>query len=63
MQDILISKITIPSLSAESIRRETLYRKLKKISAYTLSVFTAGAGYGKTTALIQYLSGFVKLSV
>lgn len=57
MQDILISKITIPSLSAESIRRETLYRKLKKISAYTLSVFTAGAGYGKTTALIQYLSG------
>lgn len=30
MQDILISKITIPSLSAESIRRETLYRKLKK---------------------------------
>jgi len=57
MRDILVSKITVPTLDDKVVPRKKLYSKLAKISQYPVTVLTAGAGYGKTTTLVQYLSG------
>jgi len=56
MRDILVSKITVPTLDDKVIPRRKLYSKLSKILQYPVTVLTAGAGYGKTTTLVQYLS-------
>ena len=56
MRNVLASKITIPSLDSDVIPREKLQSKLAKIPQYKLTLMTAGAGYGKTTTLVQYLS-------
>lgn len=58
MQDmtILTSKITIPTLGFDIVPRPNLKKKLAKLPEYSLIAIIAGAGYGKTTALVQYLS-------
>lgn len=53
---ILTSKITIPTLGLDILPRPKVDEKLAKIPEYPLTVVVAGAGYGKTTALVQYLS-------
>lgn len=53
---VLTSKITIPTLGVDVVPRPGLRVKLAKIPQYFLTVMIAGAGYGKTTALVQYLS-------
>lgn len=54
MRKVLASKITIPTLDADIIQRKKLYSKLVKIPQFSMTVMTAGAGYGKTTSLVQY---------
>lgn len=57
MQDvtILTNKITIPTLGGDVVYRPNLNEKFSKMLAYSLTIIVAGAGYGKTTALVQYL--------
>ncbi|MDU2065068.1 MAG: BTAD domain-containing putative transcriptional regulator [Sporomusaceae bacterium] len=54
---LLQSKLTIPALENDVILRESLIQMLQEAARKRLVVFTAGAGYGKTTVLVQYLMG------
>lgn len=52
---ILTSKITMPALGLDVVSRTGLNAKLQRLPEYSLTAMIAGAGYGKTTALVQYL--------
>lgn len=56
MRDVLASKITKPTLDDKVIQRKKLAQKLERIRQYPVTVMTAGAGYGKTTTLVQHLA-------
>ncbi|MBP2636711.1 MAG: hypothetical protein H6Q72_2618 [Firmicutes bacterium] len=52
---VLTSKITVPTLGVDVVLRPNLQARLGKIPQHAVSTLIAGAGYGKTTALVQYL--------
>jgi len=53
--EILTSKLQFPKVS-DVLHRERLVRKLSGIENKVLAIVTAGAGYGKTTLVIDALS-------
>ena len=55
MRDLLQHKLTMPIMDEDAIVRTKLQLKLKSIKNSEVTVMTAGAGYGKTTAIVQYL--------
>ncbi|PLS01012.1 BTAD domain-containing putative transcriptional regulator [Neobacillus cucumis] len=54
-QPIIQSKLRIPVVKDEFIRRAMLTRKLKAIPEYPLTLLHSGAGFGKSTALALFL--------
>jgi ATP/maltotriose-dependent transcriptional regulator MalT/DNA-binding SARP family transcriptional activator len=56
MREVLVSKITIPTLDDHVVPRAKLQAKLERIPLFPVTIMTAGAGYGKTTTLVQYLN-------
>ena len=55
---VLKSKITIPKLDPDVLLRSDLKGKLDKIIHFSVTTVFAGAGYGKTTAVVQALATF-----
>jgi DNA-binding SARP family transcriptional activator len=55
MLPIIQSKLQIPVVKDEYIRRLMLTKKLKKIPEYPLTIVHSGAGYGKSTALALFV--------
>ncbi|MGQ9823798.1 MAG: BTAD domain-containing putative transcriptional regulator [Desulfotomaculales bacterium] len=53
--NLLRSKLAVPQVEADFFPRPKLIKKLEEIPAYPVTVVQAGAGYGKTTAVAQYL--------
>ncbi len=52
---IIQTKLRIPVVKEEFIRRARLTRKMKKISEYPLTIIHSGAGFGKSTALALFM--------
>lgn len=52
---IIGTKLLIPAIKNNFIRRSKLTRKLKKTTDYPLTLIHAGAGYGKSTALSLFM--------
>lgn len=52
---VIQSKLQIPVVKDEYIRRATLTKKMKKIPEFPLTILHSGAGYGKSTALALYM--------
>jgi DNA-binding SARP family transcriptional activator len=55
MLPIIQSKLQIPVVKDEYIRRLMLTKKLRKIPEYPLTIVHSGAGYGKSTALALFM--------
>ncbi len=57
MQPLLLkSKLSMPKLEDDVLWRSALAVKLGNISQYSVATVFAGAGYGKTTAVVQALT-------
>ncbi|MDM5330591.1 BTAD domain-containing putative transcriptional regulator [Neobacillus sp. CF12] len=52
---IIQTKLRIPVVKDEFIRRAQLTKKLKKIPSYPLTIVHSGAGFGKSTALALFM--------
>ncbi|WHX99722.1 BTAD domain-containing putative transcriptional regulator [Neobacillus sp. DY30] len=52
---IIQTKLRIPVIKDEFIRRAKLTRKMKKIPEYSLTIIHSGAGFGKSTALALFM--------
>jgi LuxR family transcriptional regulator, maltose regulon positive regulatory protein len=52
---IIQTKLRIPVVKDEFIRRAQLTKKLKKIPSYPLTIIHSGAGFGKSTALALFM--------
>ncbi|WP_231734804.1 BTAD domain-containing putative transcriptional regulator [Bacillus sp. FJAT-29937] len=52
---IIRTKLLVPDVKIESIRRAALTKKMKSISRYPLTIIHSGAGYGKSTALALFV--------
>ncbi len=52
---IIRTKLRIPAVKEDFIRRANLTRKMKKISDYPLTIIHSGAGFGKSTALALFM--------
>jgi LuxR family transcriptional regulator, maltose regulon positive regulatory protein len=52
---IIQTKLRIPVVKDEYIRRAKLTRKMKKIPEYPLTIIHSGAGFGKSTALALFM--------
>ncbi|MFB6465256.1 BTAD domain-containing putative transcriptional regulator [Cytobacillus sp. Hz8] len=53
---VIMTKLLVPKVREEAIRRSKLSRKMKAFSEYPLTLVHSGAGYGKSTALALYVS-------
>jgi LuxR family transcriptional regulator, maltose regulon positive regulatory protein len=53
---VIRTKLLIPKVRNDAIRRMKLTRKLKTISHFPLTLIHAGAGYGKSKALALFVS-------
>lgn len=53
---LLKSKLSMPKLDGKVLFRPVLRERLSVLLEYPVTVITAGAGYGKTTALLQILA-------
>lgn len=53
---IIQTKLRIPAVKDDFIRRANLTRKMKSIPQYPLTIIHAGAGYGKSTALALFMN-------
>jgi DNA-binding SARP family transcriptional activator len=53
---ILHTKLIVPRVKDDWIRRVRLAKKMKAISRYPLTLIHSGAGYGKSTALALYVT-------
>lgn len=51
---IMKTKLMVPTVHGDFIRLARLFKKLKTISDYPLTLIHAGAGYGKSTGLALY---------
>lgn len=56
MYSVLLSKIIPPDTSQYYMRRATITKKLSKIEQAKLTILHSGAGFGKTSALAQFVS-------
>lgn len=54
---LLKSKLTMPRLEQDILCRSALQAKLAQIRHFSVTTVFAGAGYGKTTAVVQALNG------
>jgi LuxR family transcriptional regulator, maltose regulon positive regulatory protein len=52
---IILTKLRIPTVKDDFIRRAKLTRKMKQISEYPLTILHSGAGFGKSTALALFM--------
>nr|WP_263325156.1 BTAD domain-containing putative transcriptional regulator [Neobacillus sp. Marseille-Q6967] len=52
---IIQSKLRVPVVKDEFIRRARLTRKMKQIPEYPLTIIHSGAGFGKSTALALFM--------
>lgn len=52
---VVANKLLVPRLRPETIARDRLTRLLEATSEHPLTVLCAPAGYGKTTALVEWL--------
>ncbi|MEH7112187.1 BTAD domain-containing putative transcriptional regulator [Neobacillus niacini] len=52
---IIQTKLRIPAVKDEFIRRAKLTMKMKKIPEYPLTIIHSGAGFGKSTALALFM--------
>jgi LuxR family transcriptional regulator, maltose regulon positive regulatory protein len=52
---IIQTKLRIPTIKDEFIRRAKLTRKMKKIPEHPLTIIHSGAGFGKSTALALFM--------
>jgi LuxR family transcriptional regulator, maltose regulon positive regulatory protein len=52
---IIKTKLLVPAINDNAIRRLILIKKMKKISEFPLTLIHSGAGYGKSTALALFL--------
>lgn len=52
---IIQTKLRIPVIKDEFIRRAKLTQKMKKIPEYPLTIIQSGAGFGKSTALALFM--------
>ena len=52
---ILQTKITPPTVKEQILRRPSLFKKMKAISFYPLTIVHSGPGYGKSTALASFI--------
>ncbi|WP_249365260.1 BTAD domain-containing putative transcriptional regulator [Cytobacillus citreus] len=52
---IIKTKLIVPNVKEESIRRAALSKKMKTISKYPLTIIHSSAGYGKSTALALFV--------
>jgi LuxR family transcriptional regulator, maltose regulon positive regulatory protein len=52
---IIRTKLRIPAVKEDFIRRAGLTRKMKKIPDYPLTIIHSGAGFGKSTALALFM--------
>ncbi|WP_245640358.1 BTAD domain-containing putative transcriptional regulator [Neobacillus massiliamazoniensis] len=55
MLPIIQTKLRIPVVKDDFIRRAKLTRKMKRIPDYPLTMIHSGAGYGKSTALALFM--------
>ncbi|WP_442599589.1 BTAD domain-containing putative transcriptional regulator [Neobacillus sp. D3-1R] len=53
---IIKTKLIVPAVKDDFLRRAKLTKKLKKIEEYPLTLIHSGAGYGKSTALSLFLT-------
>ena len=53
---MLQTKICIPRIGTGNIRRIRVEEKLQKLSSCRFAIISAPAGYGKTTAIIDYIN-------
>ena len=56
MYSVLLSKIIPPDTSHYYMRRASITKKLTKIEQSKLTILHSGAGYGKTSALAQFVA-------
>ncbi|GAA0314294.1 BTAD domain-containing putative transcriptional regulator [Bacillus carboniphilus] len=54
-QAIVQTKLMPPQVRASYIRRAGLFKKMKAVPNYSITLVTSGAGYGKSTALSLYV--------
>ncbi|MFC4799806.1 BTAD domain-containing putative transcriptional regulator [Neobacillus sp. GCM10023253] len=52
---IIQTKLRVPAVKDEFLRRANLTRKLKKIPEHPLTIIHSGAGFGKSTALALFM--------
>ncbi|MHC0037117.1 BTAD domain-containing putative transcriptional regulator [Pseudoneobacillus sp. C159] len=52
---IIKTKLLVPAINDNLLRRSDLFKKLKKMTDYQLTLIHSGAGYGKSTALALFL--------
>ncbi len=55
---IVETKFVPPAIKESYIRRPSLMRKMKTLSSHKLTFIHSGAGFGKSTAISQYLQDF-----
>ncbi|HEY7506397.1 MAG TPA: hypothetical protein VH621_02205, partial [Nitrososphaera sp.] len=60
---ILTTSLRIPHLHEGLISRPALMQKMDQVLEFPLTLITAPAGFGKTTSLIQWISGSKSASV
>ncbi|HYK71821.1 MAG TPA: transcriptional regulator, partial [Pseudoneobacillus sp.] len=53
---IIKTKLIVPAVKDDFLRRAKLTKKLKKIHEYPLTLIHSGAGYGKSTALSLFIT-------
>lgn len=56
--DLLVTKFTIPPVRGRLLPRAALIERLNQASALPLVLFSAGAGFGKTTLLSTWASQY-----
>ena len=52
---LIKTKLIVPNLQEQWIRRATFSKKMKAITEKPLTIIQAGAGYGKSTALAMFV--------
>ncbi|HBF40194.1 MAG TPA: helix-turn-helix transcriptional regulator, partial [Firmicutes bacterium] len=54
---MLQAKLCMPYIGRNIVKRKKIAEKLRLLPDYKLALLSAPAGYGKTTAVVDYLTG------
>ncbi|HBE77503.1 MAG TPA: hypothetical protein DDW65_06920, partial [Firmicutes bacterium] len=57
MESMLQAKLCMPYIGRNIVKRKKIAEKLRLLPDYKLALISAPAGYGKTTAVVDYLTG------